>query len=282
MRPRFWTVCFLGLLCCGAFAVARGAWAADGDADLSSARVKDAIEHVQRYFGTIQNGDGSFGFRSAGPASYYGNTGVTGLVVLALLSSGLPPDQPVVANGLKFLRRSLEPQGGFETYQASVMLMALAAAKQPERDKLRIQNLAHRLEGFQVTWGKQAGMWNYGAISAWRTTATASLPSWPSARPPWRASRSTAAHGNWPLHILWTRRIRTAAGDITSTTQHGKHDVCRHRITGDLRPDVQLDEDDLNPDGTPKCCNLTPHSNRALRRGLAMAWTPLHYRHQSG
>ena len=140
----------------------QSARAADGSPDLSSAQVKDAIERVQKFLGTIQNRDGSFGFRSAGPASYYGNTGVTGLVVLALLSSGVPVDQPVVAEGLRFLRTSHEPQGGFETYQCSVMLMALAAAKQPERDALRIQSLAHRLESFQVTRGPRAGMWNYG------------------------------------------------------------------------------------------------------------------------
>src|SRR5580698_1348070 len=161
MRRRVW----IGLICSAIvflndLARFQSARAADGSPDLSSAQVKDSIERVQKYLGTIQNRDGSFGFRAAGPASYYGNTGVTGLVVLSLLSSGVPVDQPVVAEGLKFLRTSHEPLGGFETYQCSVMLMAIAAAKQPERDALRIQSLAHRLESFQVTRGPRAGMWN--------------------------------------------------------------------------------------------------------------------------
>ena len=264
MRPRCWTVCFLGLLCCGAFAGGPGAWAADGDSDLSSAKVKDAIEHVQKYFGTIQNGDGSFGFRSAGPASYYGNTGVTGLVMVALLSSGLPPDQPVVANGLKFLRRSLEPQGGFETYQASVMLMALAMAKQPERDSLRIQSLAHRLESFQVTRGQQAGMWNYGrnlgiednsntqfALLALREAAVSGVSV---RRRTWELA---AAHfidtqnpdGGWGYHV-----DRPSTGSMTCAGI-GSLVICDQMLSAA--------EEDLNEDGTPKCCNLTPHSNRA-------------------
>ena len=129
MRPRVWLVLVLSaLVICSGSLQSESSCAADGIPELSSAQVKDSIERVQKFLGTIQNRDGSFGFKAPGPALYYGNTGVTGLVVLALLSSGLPPDHPVVADGLKFLRTARDPQGGFETYQCSVMLMALAAA----------------------------------------------------------------------------------------------------------------------------------------------------------
>src|SRR5580698_7324733 len=114
MRRRVW----IGLICSAIvflndLARFQSARAADGSPDLSSAQVKDAIEHVQKFLGTIQNRDGSFGFRSAGPASYYGNTGVTGLVVLALLSSRVSFDQPLLADRLKFLPSSHEPLVGF-------------------------------------------------------------------------------------------------------------------------------------------------------------------------
>src|ERR1700722_1978151 len=118
MQARSAVVSFFVLLVfCGGLGQPRVGVAADAPQDLSSTRVKEVIERVQKYLGTIQNRDGSFGFRAAGPASYYGNTGVTGLVVLSLLSSGVPPEDPVVAQGLRFLRTSHEPQGGFETYQ---------------------------------------------------------------------------------------------------------------------------------------------------------------------
>ncbi len=271
MRPRVWTVSvFSAIVLCSGFIDSRSAGVEEGVPDVSSAQVKDAIEHVQKFLGTIQNRDGSFGFKSAGPASYYGNTGVTGLVVLALLSSGLPPDQPVVADGLKFLRASHEPQGGFETYQASVMLMALAAAKQPERDSLRIQSLAHRLESFQMARGGRAGMWNYGrglgtednsntqfAILALREAAVAGVTV---NRRTWELA---AAHfietqnldGGWGYHVG-----QPSTGSMTCSGI-GSLVICDQMLSSA--------EDDLNADGSPKCCNRTPHSNRALRRGVA-------------
>jgi hypothetical protein len=277
MRRRVW----IGLIC---FAIVftnqparfQSARAADGSPDLSSAQVKDAIEHVQKFLGTIQNRDGSFGFRSAGPASYYGNTGVTGLVVLALLSSGVSVDQPVVADGLKFLRSSHEPLGGFETYQCSVMLMALAAAKQPERDALRIQSLAQRLESFQVARGPRAGMWNYGrglgaednsntqfAILGLREAAVSGVSV---SRKTWELA---AAHyidtqnpdGGWGYHVG-----QPSTGSMTCSGI-GSLVICDQILSAG--------EDDRNADGTPKCCSRTPHSNRALRRGLE--WLGRHF-----
>jgi hypothetical protein len=235
---------------------------------LSSVQVKNAIDRVQRFLGTIQNRDGSFGFRSAGPPSYYGNTGVTGLVVLALLSSGLPPEHPVVADGLRFLRESREPQGGFETYQASVMLMALAAAKQ-DKDKLRIQSLAQKLESFQVARAGHAGMWNYGrglgaednsntqfAILALREAAIAGVTV---SRRTWELA---AAHfigtqnpdGGWGYHIG-----PPSTGSMTCSGI-GSLVICDQML--------RSSEDDLNAEGAPNCCHQTPHSNRALHRGV--------------
>jgi hypothetical protein len=277
MRRRVW----IGLICSAIvfsndLARFRSAGAADGSSDLSSAQVKDSIERVQKFLGTIQNRDGSFGFRSAGPASYYGNTGVTGLVVLALLSSGVLVDQPVVAEGLRFLRTSHEPLGGFETYQCSVMLMALAAAKQPERDALRIQSLAHRLESFQVARGPRAGMWNYGrglgaednsntqfAILGLREAAVCGVSI---NRKTWELA---AAHyidtqnpdGGWGYHVS-----QPSTGSMTCSGI-GSLVICDQILSAG--------EDDRNADGTPKCCSRTPHSNQALRRGLE--WLGRHF-----
>jgi hypothetical protein len=269
---------FSALVLYSGFSDSRAVVAAEGVPDLSSAQVKDAIEHVQKFFGTIQNRDGSFGFKTAGPSSYYGNTGVTGLVVLALLSSGLPPDHPVAADGLRFLRNSHEPQGGFETYQASVMLMALAAARQPEKDSLRIQSLAHRLESFQVTQGPRTGMWNYGrglgsednsntqfAILALREAAVAGVAV---NRRVWEMA---AAHfidtqnpdGGWGYHVGSPNH---STGSMTCSGI-GSLVICEQMLSSA--------EDDLNADGTPKCCNRTPHTNRALSRSLE--WLGRHF-----
>jgi Domain of unknown function (DUF4159) len=267
---------FIALVLCGGVDRLPDSRGADAAPDLSSARVKDSIERVQKYLGTIQNADGSFGFRNAGPAGYYGNTGVTGLVVLSLLSSGLPPDHPVVAKGLQFLRGAHEPQGGFETYQCSVMLMALAAAKQYERDRLRIQSLAHRLEGFQVLRGERIGMWNYGsglgsednsntqfAILALREAAVAKVGikrrTWELAEAHYIETQNP--DGGWGYHVG-----QASTGSMTCSGI-GSLQICEQML--------DAGEDDLNPDGTPKCCNRTPHSNRSLRRGVE--WLGRHF-----
>jgi|HubBroStandDraft_6_1064221.scaffolds.fasta_scaffold67808_1 hypothetical protein len=277
MRPRVWLVLVLSaLVICSGSLQSESSCAADGIPELSSAQVKDSIERVQKFLGTIQNRDGSFGFKAPGPALYYGNTGVTGLVVLALLSSGLPPDHPVVADGLKFLRTARDPQGGFETYQCSVMLMALAAAKQTDRDLLRIQSLAHRLESYQVLRGAHVGMWNYGhglgtednsnsqfALLALREAAVAKVAI---SRRTWELA---AAHyietqnfdGGWGYHVG-----QPSTGSMTCSGI-GSLQICDQMLSSA--------EDDLNADGTPKCCNRTPHSNRALRRGLE--WLGRHF-----
>jgi Domain of unknown function (DUF4159)/Prenyltransferase and squalene oxidase repeat len=266
---------FIALALWGGLARVSDSRGADASPELSSARVKESIERVQKYLGTIQNADGSFGFRSAGLAGYYGNTGVTGLVVLSLLSSGLPPDQAVVAKGLRFLRTAQEPQGGFETYQCSVMLMALAAAKQ-ERDSSRIQSLAHRLESFQILRGARVGMWNYGrglgsednsntqfALLALREAAVSKAPihrrTWELAEAHYIETQNR--DGGWGYHIG-----QPSTGSMTCSGI-GSLQICEQML--------DAGEDDLNPDGTPKCCNRTPHSNRALRRGVE--WLGRHF-----
>ena len=277
MRRRVWTVSilFASLIASGLSCLMRAA-ADEAAPDLTSAQVKDAIDRVQKFLGTIQNRDGSFGFRLGGPASNYGNTGVTGLVVLALLSSGLPPEHAVVADGLKFLRTAREPQDGFETYQTAVMIMALAAAKQPDRDMLRIQSLAHKLESMQITRGVRAGMWNYGhglglednsnsqfAVLGLREAAvygvTVSRRTWELAGAHYIETQNP--DGGWGYHVG-----QSSTGSMTCSGI-GSLVICDQMLSSA--------EDDKNDDGTPKCCSRTPHANRALRRGID--WLGRHF-----
>ena len=190
----------------------------------------------------MQNRNGSFGFGGTGLDSY--SHGTTSLVVLALLTSGMPADNPVVADGLEFLRKSHDPQGAYETYQTSLIIMAMAAAKQPEKDRIRITRLARTLEELQCTKGDNAGMWNYGHGARRRLRRQqqyAVRHSRHFARRPPPASRSDAGLGNWPPSISSTRRTGTAAGDITTAMrQHGKHDLLGDRLACDLRADAQF------------------------------------------
>ena len=125
--------------------------------ELTSAQVKDAIERAQMFLAATRNADGSYGQVGGWPPG-----GTTGLALLALLNSGLPANDPVVADGLRFMRRSSDPQGPYETYQTSLEIMTLVAARQWSRDKARIERLARKLESYQVTAGPTSGMWPYG------------------------------------------------------------------------------------------------------------------------
>ena len=55
--------------------------------------------------------------------------------VLALLSSGMSPDDPVIVKGVEFLRNSPRPERFFFTYQASLEIAALVAATAGEENR---------------------------------------------------------------------------------------------------------------------------------------------------
>ncbi len=82
--------------------------------------------------------------------------GVTALCTLALINSGVPVDDPVVQQGIKYLR-SLEPD---KTYTVSLQTMVLCAAE-PKRDMLDIRRNVKWLEEHQIKDGQRKGAWSY-------------------------------------------------------------------------------------------------------------------------
>jgi len=135
-----------------------------------SKRVRDSVASGQAYLSRQQNADGSFGpapYNDASAPRALGVTvrparypiGTTALATLALLESGRKPDDPIVAKSLQYLRSGRDPQG---TYEVSLEIAALVAARQWQQDLSRIARLAHQLEITQLTEASQAGMWNYG------------------------------------------------------------------------------------------------------------------------
>jgi Domain of unknown function (DUF4159) len=128
----------------------RPAAAAD---DLKPEQVRTAILKGRTWLLSQQEDDGSFK-HSAGHT-----IGKTGLAILALINSGMSPTEPEIKKGLKFLRDAKLPSA---TYEISLMLMALAAAKDKARDSLRIAALVELLEDGQYTAGKDIeGGWTY-------------------------------------------------------------------------------------------------------------------------
>jgi hypothetical protein len=124
--------------------------------DLSEQKVKEAIERAKLYLIEQQDHDGSWSAAGSDVA-----VGVTSLCMMALLNSGMSPQEGSVNRGLQYLRsQTLKDVSGMrETYQASLLIMALAAARD-KNDFPKILTFAQRLEGGQITEGNTGG-WSY-------------------------------------------------------------------------------------------------------------------------
>ncbi len=140
------------VLFCAALALLQHPNRAQGE--ITAQAVQDAIENGKKYMLRQQKADGSWG------TSGQFDLGVTSLTVLALLNSGVQTDHPQMTKALQYLRKVALPQ---KTYEASLMIMALAAAKDGTRDKVRITELVLYLEKTQILRGEGTGAWSYGS-----------------------------------------------------------------------------------------------------------------------
>ena len=120
---------------------------ADEDDAKLRAQVLSAIERAQQFLFSRQKTNGAFDTDFVGTHEI----GATGLALLALLNSGVPADDPRIVRGLDYLRQ-VHADEPTQTYDVSMMLMALAAADRP-RDRGAIAGLAQRLESYQHSSG---------------------------------------------------------------------------------------------------------------------------------
>lgn len=241
-------------------------------ADLSEMAVKTAIERGKKFLITEQGRDGSWAID--GPVD--DRIGVTGLCVLALLNCGMSPQDPPVSKGLNYLRtRTLADLAGqHETYQTSVLIMALSAARD-KADAARIAAFAERLEKGQITAGN-IGAWPYqlqpggilsggdqsntqfailGLREAVEAGYSVNRETWERARSYWELNQNS--DGGWGYFPSGaekglSRGSMTVAGVASlSITQQM------------LQSDAGVGED-----GTPPCCNDTPQ-DKAIQNGLS-------------
>ena len=123
---------------------------------VSAKEVLRAIDRSKSFLLSHQNGDGSWSV--AGVSTH--KIGITSLAVLALLNAGMTHKDAAVQKGLKYLRTVRDPEPT-NTYDASLMLMALATAKEGTRDLAEIKRVAGLLERSQGTTGINNGSWGY-------------------------------------------------------------------------------------------------------------------------
>jgi hypothetical protein len=202
--------------------------------------------------------------------------GVTALATLALLNCGMSPDEEPVRKALDYLRSIEEPD---DTYEASLLLMVYAAAKDKD-DRRRMRSLVTRLEGSQKTFGRMKGCWSYSTENALIDTngdhsngqfavlglfeaAMAGVPVdrsvWESARDHWE--RAQCGDGGWGYASI---------GGNDSTGSMTVAGIAVQVMTSAmLRDDDKLDED-----GNPPCCEK-PEIDESLERGLR--WMANHF-----
>lgn len=278
MRARTSAVCCRALRFLFAIALAAGRLAsplsaqnpqdAMNDAELRE-RVKQSLARGCDYLRRTQNGDGSI---TAAEGRWGGQypIGITAMSVMALINCDVPVDDPVVQNGLNYLR-DLPPRSPQGVYETSLLIMALCAAEQYDRDLPHIRIHARLLEETQETRGANAGLWGYDirgrgmnsspdrsngqfAVLALRDAAWAgveiSRETWQRTHDHW--TEYQGRDGGWSYKTNEQRSIgsMTAAGLSTLA------------ITNRMLQD----DDDVDANGRPDCCSL-PEPNDAMSRG---------------
>jgi len=141
--------------------------------------LRESINRARTYLAGTQNQDGSFSeflnnenaITILGPGGHPEPrpganqiVGTTSLAILALLSSGMSPEDRVILNGVEFLEKAPAPRFFF-TYQTSLEIAALVAAKLGDRDRERVAALVRALVDSQVKTGHQSGMWSYERLN---------------------------------------------------------------------------------------------------------------------
>ncbi len=248
--------------------------------DLTSEVVLKSIDRAKRFLVSEQNGEGSW---SAGQGGRY-KVGVSSLALLALINAGMTVDDEPVQKGLHYLRSGLEARepNPKMTYEISLMIMAMAAAKDGQKDNARIFKLAEKLETSQFTKGDNAGSWSYSvakelldlggdrsngqfAILGLRDAAHAGIPvsrrTWQRAYEHWVAHQN--ADGGWS----YSGTHKDPQPSTGSMTVAG---VATLIITSSML----RDDKDMGADGTPNCCpEYQP--NEPLERGIR--WLEKHF-----
>ena len=242
--------------------------------ELSADDLLGSINSAKRSLLKAQQPDGSWHSR-VGDGSF--DVGVTGLALLALLNCDMTRDDPEIKRGLDWLRRQ-EP---IMIKEISLVIQALAAAGDGNRDIPKVTTLARAIEDLQLREGPNAGSWTYsnrvrpiggadrcnghfailGLFAAQEMGVPVNLETWRRARNHWLSSQN--ADGTWSYK-----------GEAQSAGGTGSMTVAGVSVLVMTQGMMQAGEKEFNADGTPNCCGeLTV--DKPLER--ALQWLGNHF-----
>jgi hypothetical protein len=198
--------------------------------------------------------------------------GVTSLVLLALLSTGMTAKDQEIQRGLAWLRQ----QNPDQTYEISLAIQVFAAAKDGRGDLARVVGLVDKLESGQIKSGQNVGSWAYpgrnsgdrsnaqfavlGLREAQEMGAPVRIETWRRARKHWLDTQNP--DGGWSY------------SDPAGPSSTGSMTVAGIATLVITEAMVRADRPEQGPDGTPLCCEEPPPDD-ALEK--ACRWLGEHF-----
>lgn len=238
--------------------------------------VKKALTRGCDFLKRTQEADGSWSAQGGTLLKF--RDGFTSLAVLAQINSDIPVESAEVQRGLDYLRR--RPIGGSDgitgVYETSLIIMALCAAEQYDRDLPRIQLLSTALENAQIRNGETAGLWNYNLSGGGGGDASNGQYAVLALRDAAYAG-ATVSRKTWErIHEYWTTAQNPDGGWGYNSSQPASRGSMTVAGLSTVAITTRLLQDDSNvgADGRPDCC-WTPPPNLAMENGRK--WMSEHF-----
>ncbi|WP_437224446.1 DUF4159 domain-containing protein [Planctomicrobium sp. SH661] len=252
--------------------------AQDVNDDQLRERVLHSIEMAQKALLRMQRRDGSW------PTMHYSSNeiGLTSLVTLSLLNSGVPPDNEQIRRAIGWIKSA--DRDPTATYDISLAIMALAASGDPTV-RGKISRLAERLERYQHG-GAEGGTWGYRDEANWYDNSNTQFAI---------LGLREAEYAGVPIsREVWQRAqdhfLRTQSGPVDSPNGSGWGYNQGQAPTGSMSvagiasltiTSAALENDkDVSPDGRINCCgeDVDP-AQLAIDSGVR--WLSRHFRVRS-
>ncbi|MGQ9503874.1 MAG: DUF4159 domain-containing protein [Thermogutta sp.] len=228
--------------------------------------LEESINRAIQYIKRQQRDDGSW------PEPVDMPCGMTGLCTLALLSAGVPSDDPAAAKALRYLRK-FSTSDIDKTYSLALQTMVFCRAD-PARDAPRILENIRWFERTQIKDGPERGGWSYPGSSpdnsnsqfallalyeAERVGVRASDETWSLARDYWEGGQNP--DGSWGY-----RRGQPGTGSMTCAG------IASLVIIRDVAYQPTATVDDKN---RISCCGPSTQTVDRVRKGLD--WLARHF-----